>query len=421
MKAKPKIAVIGGGFAGLETIFYLRHFLHDKVDLALISEYDFFTFKPNTIYIPFGADPAKLKIDLNKPSSKKHIELIVSEAEAIDADSKKVVTKGGEVSFDKLVIATGAAMRPEEIPGLREYALTPWTIDEMIALGHGFNKLVEKAKSGERQKLLFLVPPNNKCSGPLYELVMMVDTWLGEKGVRDKIDITWSTFEEGYIQAFGPRLNTVVTGEFEERNVTGRKGYVVTGIEPGMVSYLNGEKLPYDLLVSFPPYIAKKAFEGMPLDDRGFIHVDPDSRRVKGSDSIFAVGDAADFPIKQAFLALLQGDAAAAHLAAEIEGRAITDKDKFEPMSMCVMEEFNRATFAQVPLKYTDDPNKPVAVDVDDTEHYKVGVSPLWRPGKKLLGYYLPWRFGNGEPFHAGLAWDAMDVGLKVMSKFMAK
>lgn len=59
-------------------------------------------------------------------------------------------------------------------------------------------------------------------------------------------------------------------------------------------------------------------------------------------------------------------------------------------------------------------------MDVDDLDHYKVGVSPLWRVGKKVQGLYLPWRFLSGEPFHAGFALEAMDMGLKVMSKLMA-
>jgi hypothetical protein len=54
------------------------------------------------------------------------------------------------------------------------------------------------------------------------------------------------------------------------------------------------------------------------------------------------VGDTADFPINQAFLALLQGDAGADHLAAEIENRK--PKVLYEPVSMCVMEELNKAT-----------------------------------------------------------------------------
>ena len=249
----------------------------------------------------------------------------------------------------------------------------------------------------------------------------MIDTWLNREDVRDRVEITWSTFEEGYIQAFGPRLNTVVTDEFCSRNIMGHKGYIVTGVEPRVVSYQNGQHHKYDFLISFPPYVAKENFEGLPVDDRGFIHVDSDSRRVMGFDNVFAVGDAADFPIKQAFLALLQGDAAAEYIAAEITDPNSLPEFMFEPVSMCVMEELNKATFAQVPLKYTLDPLKPVTVDNDDPSHYKVGVSPLWRVGKKALGLYLPWRFGHGEPFHAGLAWDAMDMGLKIMSKLFAK
>jgi sulfide:quinone oxidoreductase len=421
MSALPNVVVLGGGFAGLETAFHLRHTMQYRVNLTLVSESPYFLFKPNTIYIPFGAKPEDFMIPLERPTRRKQITLIQDRAREIDLARRRVVTEGTSIPYDHLVVATGAAMRATEIPGLREHALTPWTPEEMLRLRHGFGALVEQAHRGHRQRLLFLIPPNNKCAGPLYELVMMTDTWLRDQGAREHVDLTWTTYEDGYIQAFGPRLNTVVMHEFEERGIDGHKGYVVTSIEPGVVHYQNGEKLPFDLLVSFPPYVAKESFLGLPIDDRGFIHVDPDSRRVKGQSDVFAVGDAADFPIKQAFLALLQGDAAAAHLAAQIEGRAPAVNAKFEPLSMCVMEELNRATFAQVPLKYTGDPAKPVAVNTEDEEQYRVGVSPLWRVGKKILGLYLPWRFGSGEPFHAGLAWDAMDLGLKAMAKVMAR
>lgn len=421
MRATPRVVVLGGGFAGLETLFYLRHTLDEHVELTLVSDQNYFLFKPNTIYIPFGEDPEKFKLDLARPTRRKQIAFMLAGAQELDLAGKKVGTTAGDVAYDYLVVATGAAMRPQEIPGLHEHALTPWTPDEMLALRAGLQRLVEKAKAGETQQVLFLVPPNNKCSGPLYELVLMTDTWLERQGVRDQIAITWSTCEESYIQAFGPRLNTVVTEEFAARGIHGHKGFVVTGVEPGLVQYQNGERLTYDLLVSFPPYVAKERFAGLPCDDRGFVQVEPDSRRVKGLETVFTVGDAADFPIKQAFLALLQGDAAAEHIAADIEGRDPGTAARFEPMSMCVMEELNKATFAQVPLTYTGDPMKPIAVDAEDPEHYRVGVSPLWRGGKKLLGLYLPWRFGSGEPFHAGFAWDAMDLGLKVLSKLLAR
>ena len=141
--------------------------------------------------------------------------------------------------------------------------------------------------------------------------------------------------------------------------------------------------------------------------------------RLTGSPDVFAVGDAADFPIKQAFLALLQGDAAGEHLAAALERRE--PAFDFEPLSLCVLNELSKATFARVPLRYTGEAERPVEVDTDDAEHYRVGVSPLWRVAKTAVGLYLPWRFGRGEPFHSGMAWEAMDLGLKVMAKALAR
>jgi sulfide:quinone oxidoreductase len=93
----------------------------------------------------------------------------------------------------------------------------------------------------------------------------------------------------------------------------------------------------------------------------------------------------------------------------------------FDPVSMCVMEEFDTATFAQVPLDLTGDPARPVAVRADADGAYKVGVSPAWRLGKRLLGLYLPFRFRAGRPFHAGVPWKAMELGLKGMSTTLAR
>jgi sulfide:quinone oxidoreductase len=62
-----------------------------------------------------------------------------------------------------------------------------------------------------------------------------------------------------------------------------------------------------------------------------------------------------------------------------------------------------------------------VEVRPDANGAYKVGVSPLWRLGKKMLGVYLPVRFGHGLPFHQGAPWAAMELGLKGMAGVLAR
>src|SRR6266540_562914 len=286
----PRVVVLGGGFGGLEAAFYLRDKVKGAAAVTIVSDRESFLFKPNTIYIPFGMDPAKLTIPLRPALAKQDMAFVHGRATAVDPQRKTVTvqrTGAGEASdapqtlpYDYLVLATGAGMRPAEIPGLTEHALTIWTPPDMLRLRDAYNQLVAAGKRRERRRVLFVVPPNNKCSGPLYEMVQMLDTWLRRKKVRQYVELTWTTYEGGYIQAFGPRLHESVTDEFSRRGIEGHTQYAVERVEPGRVFYKNGESLPYDLLVSFPPYVAAAPFEGLPSDDRGFITTDLPTRQV---------------------------------------------------------------------------------------------------------------------------------------------
>jgi sulfide:quinone oxidoreductase len=166
------------------------------------------------------------------------------------------------------------------------------------------------------------------------------------------------------------------------------------------------------------PYVAVVRYDDLPIDDRGFIETEPATRQVAGHPDVYAPGDAGDFPVKQAFLAFLQADTVAEHIAAEVAGHEFAKP--FDPVSMCIMEMFDKATFAQVPLELTGDPARPVAVRPDADGGYKVGTGTTWRLGKKMLGATVPMRFHAGEPFHAGLGWQMMEVGLKGMSGMLA-
>jgi NADH dehydrogenase FAD-containing subunit len=419
MAARPHIVILGSGFAGLETAFLLRMRMRDKVDLTVVSERESFVFRPNTIYVPFGADPGELVFDLRKAFGRRKVSWVGGTVTGVDPVEQTVAVEGREsLDYDQLVIATGAGMRPEEIPGLAEHAATIWTPQSMLGVRERFERVRERAQAGERSRVLFLVPPNNKCAGPLYELVMMFETWLHREGIRDKVEIGWSTFEQTYIQAFGPRLHEVVTGEFRARGIHGATGEIVSEVQPGRAIYADDSEAVFDELIAFPPYVSAVRYDALPSDDRGFVATEFTTRQVAGLPNVYAPGDAGDFPVKQAFLAFLQADTAAEHIASE---HGLHDFERpFDPVSMCIMEMFDKATFAQVPLELTGDPARPVQVRPDADGDYKVGTGHTWRLGKKMLGTAVPMRFSAGEPFHAGLGWQMMEVGLRGMSGVLA-
>ncbi|MEU6973201.1 FAD-dependent oxidoreductase [Kitasatospora aureofaciens] len=421
MNAKPQVIVVGGGFAGLETAFGLRYLLGDRVQLSLAADREDFLFKPNTIYLPFGGTEAPLHIPLPDPLFRRHISFHQGTVTEVDPDALAVeLVDGTRLRGDFLVLATGAAMRPQEVPGLAEHAQTIWTPRQMRSLGRCFQELKDAAQTGRHQRVLFLVPPNNKCAGPLYEIAFMLDTWLRRANLRPLVHLTWTTYEAGYIQAFGPRLHQVVEREFAARGIEGHISAVVKKVFHEEVRYADGAVRPFDLLVTFPPYASAVDYRELPHDERGFLRTHPDTRQVRGHPQIYAPGDAGDFPMKQAFLAFLQADAVAQHLCTVIEPGLLERPRPFEPISMCVMEMLDKATFAQVPLEETGIPAPPVRVAADADGAYRVGTSPLWRLGKKALGIYLPVRFRAGRPFHGGRPWQAMELALKGMSRVLA-
>jgi sulfide:quinone oxidoreductase len=84
-----------------------------------VSERDAFTFRPNTIYVPFGANPADLVVDLAKPFRRRHVEFVQGSVTGVDPSAHEVeLADGRKLGYDKLVVATGAGMRPDAIPPL---------------------------------------------------------------------------------------------------------------------------------------------------------------------------------------------------------------------------------------------------------------------------------------------------------------
>jgi sulfide:quinone oxidoreductase len=288
MTNRTRIVVVGGGFAGLESAFLLRSKLGDRVDVTLVSDRDRFLFKPNTIYIPFGGSEESLLIPLDGPTDKKGIRFVHGQLDSLDKERRVVRAGGRELEYDDLILATGAGMRPDEVPGLAEHAETIWTADEMARLGERLRGLVDASGDGVRRTILFVVPPNNKCAGPLYEIALMTETWLRKRGVRDRFRLIWTTYEPSYIAAFGPKLHEVVIDEFASRGIEGHTGWRVATVGPWAVHYEGGEGVGYDLLVAFPPYVAAVDYSryGLPSDERGFLACEPGSppRRRRGAD-----------------------------------------------------------------------------------------------------------------------------------------
>jgi sulfide:quinone oxidoreductase len=416
----PRVVVLGTGVAALEAAFLLHARLHGRGDVQLVSERDDFVFRPNLVYLPFGAEPAASRLSMDMVLATGGIGLQVGQVEGVDAEVGRVhLADGEQLPYEHLLIATGATCRPQEVPGLQEHAVSVWDSAGMLALRERFMHLRGLAREGTRQRVLFVVPQQNQHSPALYELALMLDTWLRRESAREHVRIGFVTHEASFAEACGPRMHGVIEREFAERRIDAHTAERLVEVHPHQASLSGGRGERFDLLVTIPPHAPSVRYDGLPVDERGFLRVASGTRQVAGHPELYAPGNAGDFPLKDTFLALLQADAVADHVAAVVTGGEF--KRPFDAVGVNFIDMLDRAAFAELPLELTSDPDHPVRLRSGAEAEYKVGVSPQWRMAKRMFASNLLMRYAACEPVQAGPGWRLMDVGMRAMTGMLAE
>src|SRR4029077_1994073 len=117
----------------------------------------------------------------------------------LPADNAIELNDGRRLGYDYLVIATGAALAFDEIPGLGPKA-------NSISICH-VDDAADAAKRWERfcdspGPIVIGAVQGASCFGPAYEFALMVNTELRRRRIRDRVPMTFVT-SEPYIGHLG--------------------------------------------------------------------------------------------------------------------------------------------------------------------------------------------------------------------------
>lgn len=104
---RPRVVVVGGGFAGLNTVKTLKR---AAVDVMLIDRRNFHLFQPLLYQVATGGlSPANIAAPLRWIFSRqKNCEVMLAEVVGFDLDQKRVHTTQGDVPYDYLIVAAGS-------------------------------------------------------------------------------------------------------------------------------------------------------------------------------------------------------------------------------------------------------------------------------------------------------------------------
>jgi sulfide:quinone oxidoreductase len=315
-----KVVILGGGVGGTIVANLLAKKLRsDEAEIVLVDKTGKHVYQPGFVYVAFEKQkPEKLVRDERK-LLRKRVKLVIGEAAKIDAEGKKVhLADGKELEYDRLVVALGARLTSDELPGYAEAAHHFYSLEGAVKL----RKALEDFQGGKVVVTVASVP--YKCPPAPSEAACQLDYYFTKRGIRDKVDLHFLS-PLSRVFPLEP-LNPVVEKVFAQHHIRSTIFFNVESVDPGKktVSSIEGETVPYDLLIMVPPHRGPKVLEDSGLGDRGgWLPTDKFTLRTKAHPDIFAVGDCTDVPVSKS--------GAAAHFQAKIIAESIVADIRGEP------------------------------------------------------------------------------------------
>jgi len=336
-----QITIIGAGFAALSAARKLRE-LDANVEITLVAPKAELIFLPSLIWIPSGKRKAgDLRIPLDRFLIDYRIRFFAGEATGLESGGRTVLTSTGKMENDGLIIACGGRFI-KKLPGI-EHAILPC---EGIAAAEKIRERVAALKQGNIA-LGFAGNPNEPSAmrgGPMFEFLFGLDTQLRREGRRNKVGLTFFNPMPNPGNRLGARAVQRLMTEMEKRGINKQLGHKLVGFEADKVKTEGGE-FAADLIIFMPGLTGNAWFDNtsLPRSSGGLVKADAQCR-VEGSPAVYVVGDSGSFPgpdwmPKQAHMADLQGETAAANLLVELAGG--NPQQTFKVELLCIVDSLD--------------------------------------------------------------------------------
>ncbi len=300
---KPRVVIVGAGFGGLNAAIGLRN---APVDVAVIDQRNHHLFQPLLYQVATaGLSPAQIATPVRRILSRqKNATVYMETVRSIDTRARTVTTCTRTMSYDVLVLATGARHAYFGRDGWEEFAPGLKTIADATALRARILTALEKAevsdRGAERRRLMTFVvvgggPTGVEMAGAIAELARK--TIAGDFRNIDIAETRIILVEAGerILPTFPADLSRKALAQLESLGVSVRLGDPVADLDATSVTLRSGERIEAATKIWAAGVKASPAAEwiGAPADRAGRVMVAADLS-VPGHPDIFAIGDTAN-------------------------------------------------------------------------------------------------------------------------------
>lgn len=359
-----RIVILGGGVGGTLTANLLSRKLRRQVKagavtITVVDQTGQHTYQPGFMYIAMGGERAEKLRRPERGLLDGGVNLVVGEVEKVDEATQSVQLKDGErIGYDYLVLATGSRILPEAIEHFDTEAHHFYTAAAALKL----RKALDAFKGGRIVVAIAGMP--YKCPPAPLEVSFLIESELRDRGLRDKSEVH---FCSPIGRAFTiESVSEMATPIFEQKGIEVHTFFNVEAIDPArkVVLSLEGEELPYDLLILVPPHKGQQFLmdSGLAPAPGGWLPTDRATLQVGGRTNVFALGDATDLPLSKAgSTAHFEAPVVTERIAAAVTGRDVDPKHAdYKGKVMCFFEIGDgKGTLLQFDYEHPPRPPKP--------------------------------------------------------------
>ena len=312
-----KILILGAGTAGTIMANRLRRLYASDIrngltSITVVDQDEEHVYQPGLLFLPFGKYTPEQMVRPRTAQVHRDVVYIHSHIDRVETKENVVyLTHGATLSYDVLIVATGTRVVPNETegltgPGWQESMFDFYTLD-------GSTKLRDKLATWPGGRLVIdIVEMPIKCPVAPLEFAFLADSFFTERGMRDKVDITYVTpLDSAFTKPACAASLSHLLDEKGIKLVTEFSAARADG-EHGVLHSWDEREVPFDLLVAIPVHMGAEFVSRSPGlgDDMGFVLADQATLQSKAAPNVFAIGDATNLPASKA--------GSVAHFEAEI-------------------------------------------------------------------------------------------------------
>lgn len=337
---KPRVVIIGGGFAGLKIMNRLSH---ENVQVVMVDRHNYHTFQPLLYQVATaGLEPDSIAGPLRKfMENREDFHFRMAKVEKINPEKKTISTPVGDLQYDYLIIACGSKTnyfgKDEEFKDALPLKQVPQALNLRSHILQNFEKAVNTTDSFGLQSLLNIVvvgggPTGVELSGALGELKNHVLP-------KDYPELNFKQMNIYLIEGLPHLLNGMSKSSqrrahkyLKDFDVKILLNTMVDSYDGKEVRLNSGEVLPSQTLI-WAAGVMGNIIPGLPDECvKKSQYIVDEFNLVKGYDDIFAVGDIAIMETKKypkgfpmlAPVAIQQGENLAENLKNILKGKKLT-------------------------------------------------------------------------------------------------